>query len=421
MRVWARVGLLSFGGPAGQVAVMHRILVEERRWIGESAFLNGLNFCMLLPGPEAQQLATYIGWRLHGTAGGLVAGVLFVLPGFLVMLGLSFLYVAFRDTAVLGGLFFGLKSAVFVIVLEAVARIGRRALGSRAAVVVAVAGFLCISILTVPFPALIAAAGVVGFLSGPQGVGDSASPSTETGLGRSLRTLGLWMCVWWLPVLFLVVGLGDGHVFAKLALFFSKVAVVTFGGAYAVLSYVAEEAVHTFAWMAPGEMQDGLGLAETTPGPLIIVVQFVAFLAAFREPFGMSPYVSGTMGALVVTWVTYAPCFLWIFVGAPYVEWLRGRARIRAALSYIAAAVVGVIGNLALWFALHTFFGGQTRVTWAFVSFHVPVWSDVSWPALVLATAAAVATFRWRWGMAPVLAATAALGLAWKLAQGALG
>jgi chromate transporter len=366
-----RIGLLSFGGPAGQIAVMHRILVEEKRWIGESRFLHALNYCMLLPGPEAQQLATYIGWLLHGTRGGLVAGLLFVLPGLVTLMALSFVYVLWHREPLIEGIFLGLKAAVIALVIEALLRIARRALQTRAARALAVAAFVAIALLHLPFPAVVIAAGVLGYVSARRGHAFSTAAHEPGTAGedpgsvlrdvrptaaRAIRLLALWLPLWFAPVLLAALWLGNGHVFTQLGVFFSKMAVVTFGGAYAVLTYVAQQAVERFGWVTPAQMVDGLGLAESTPGPLIMVVQFVGFLAAYQAAGGAHPLIMGTLGALLTVWVTFVPCFLWIFLGAPYVERLRGNAALSSALAAITAAVVGVIANLALWFALHVLF-----------------------------------------------------------------
>ncbi|AWN45681.1 chromate transporter [Methylobacterium terrae] len=434
--VWLRVAALSFGGPAGQIAVMHRVLVEERRWISENRFLHALNFCTLLPGPEAQQLATYVGWLMHGPRGGLLAGGLFVLPGLLAIMALSWIYVLFGDAGPVAGLFFGLKAAVLAIVIEAVQRIGRRALRSRVMTGLASAAFVGIFLLDVPFPLIVAAAGAIGFLGGRAGhpdfrpggghgaraeggaylFGDDALPREHARPRDTLATLAAWAAIWLVPVAVLLLALGPDDVFSRIAVFFSKMALVTFGGAYAALAYVAQAAVEQYGWMRPGEMLDGLGMAETTPGPLIMVTQFVGFLAAFRSPGFLPPLVAATLGGLLTTWVTFAPCFLWIFVGAPYVERLRGNRALAGALSAITAAVVGVILNLAVWFALHTLFRALRLVTVGPARLEVPVLSSVDPYALALALAAAVAVFRFRAGMIPVLGSCAATGVGLRLA-----
>ena len=444
VRVWARIAALSFGGPAGQIAVMHRILVEEKRWIGENRFLHALNYCMLLPGPEAQQLAVYIGWLLHRTRGGLVAGTLFVLPGLLAIMALSWIYAAFGNVGVVEALFFGLKAAVLAIVLEAVMRIGRRALKNNVMLGLAAAAFVAIFAFDVPFPLIILTAALIGFFGGRaglpafltssdgQGKHGKAVPDAETALGESvpeharpsiswsLRVSAICLVLWLGPVAALLLVLGPGDVFTNIAVFFSKMAVVTFGGAYAVLAYVAQQAVETYGWLQPGEMLDGLGLAETTPGPLIMVTQFVGFLGAFRDPGGLNPFVAGTLGGLLTTWVTFVPCFLWIFLGAPFVETIRGNRALAAALAVITAAVVGVILNLAVWFGLHVLFGEVREVEGFGVSLDIPVLATIDPAALVLTLAAIVAVFHLKIGMIPVLAACSAAGVLYFLAAGAV-
>jgi chromate transporter len=430
-RVWLRVAALSFGGPAGQIAVMHRILVDEKRWIGETRFLHALNFCMLLPGPEAQQLAIYLGWLLHRVWGGVVAGVLFVVPGFLAILALSLIYVAYGDVTLVEGVFFGLKAAVLAVVLQAVVRIGSRALRSRAAVAVAAAAFVAIFFLGVPFPLIVLGAGLIGYFvsrSGsevfrPGGHGGKGGPGladAESALGTSLpaharghgtlRIAAIFLVLWLAPVALLVLALGPDQVFARLAIFFSQMAVVTFGGAYAVLAYVAQAAAETYMWVTPGEMLDGLGMAETTPGPLIMVVQFVGFLAAFRDPGGLDPYLAAVLASLLVTWVTFTPSFLWIFLGAPYIERLRHNPALGGALAAITAAVVGVVLNLAIWFGLHVLFREVVPVQAMGLRLDVPVLRSVDPAALMLFLGALVAAFRFKVGVLPLLLGAAILG-----------
>jgi chromate transporter len=432
LKVWAKIGILSFGGPAGQIALMHKELVEERRWIGEQRFLHALNYCMLLPGPEAQQLAVYIGWLLHRWTGGLIAGLLFVVPGALVMLGLSILYAFWRHLPLIDAVFLGVKAAVLAVVIEAVLRIGRRALKNRALLAIAALAFFAIFFLRVPFPLIVAAAGLVGWIgsryrpslfepskhaaSGPDVMGvvdgmfergelDHAKPSRA----RLLRALALWIPIWLAPAAILWALTGSESVWTQIAGFFSLMAAVTFGGAYAVLAYVAQAAVETFGWMTPGEMVDGLGLAETTPGPLILVTQFVGFLAALRNPGPLDPLLAACLGALLTTWVTFAPCFLWIFAGAPYVEALRGNRAVAASLSAITAAVVGVILNLAVWFAIHVLF---REVRAADIGPDLPVLSSVDWRAAFLAAVAGLLLLKLKWGMLTTLGISAALGVA---------
>ena len=433
-KVWARIAALSFGGPAGQIAVMHRILVEEKRWIGEERFLHALNYCMLLPGPEAQQLAVYIGWLLHKTKGGLIAGALFVLPGFLAILGLSYLYVLLGHVPLIEGLFFGLKAAVLAVVVQAVVRVGSRALKNNVMRGIAAAAFVAIFFLDAPFPLIILAAGLAGYVGGRSGLqqfksggghgaaggevihdrdtalGEALPEHAKPNYGWSLRISSVLLLLWLAPVLALFLTLGPDDVFYRIASFFSQMAVVTFGGAYAVLAYVAQEAVDTFGWLQPGEMLDGLGMAETTPGPLIMVTQFVGFLAAFRDAGQLSPLVAATLGAILTTWVTFVPCFLWIFAGAPFIERLRGNKALSSALTAITAAVVGVILNLALWFAIHTLFGEVRPVATPTGSLEVPVLGSINIPATLLSIGALIADFRFKIGVLPVLGACAAIG-----------
>ena len=427
-RVWARIGFLSFGGPAGQIALMHRVLVEEKRWIPENRFLHALNFCMLLPGPEAQQLATYVGWLLHGTRGGVVAGTLFVIPGLVVILTLSTLYALFQRTDWLQNLFFGLKAAVLAIVIEAVLRIGRRALRNRAAEAIAVLAFLAIYALHVPFPAIILAAGIVGFAGtrlrpdlfavpfrDPAGAAadellDAGLHHVEPTFGRAARVVAGCGGLWVAPVLALGFAFGWTGIYPALALFFSKMAVVTFGGAYAVLAYVADAAVGSFGWLRPGEMLDGLAMAETTPGPLILVLSYVGFLAAFRDAGGITALLGGLIGGLLVAWVTFVPCFLWIFLGAPYVEKLRGNRALSGGLAAITAAVVGVIVNLAVFLGLHVLFRDVGSLSFGPFSLAWPVSSSLDPWALALMAVALAMLFRLKLGILPTLAVCGILG-----------
>jgi chromate transporter len=435
--VWCRVALLSFGGPAGQIAVMHRILVEEKRWVSENRFLHALNYCMLLPGPEAQQLATYIGWLLHRTVGGLVAGTLFVLPGFLSILALSVLYAGYHDLSLVQGIFYGLKPAVVAVVIEAVVRIGNRSLKNRVMMLIAGLSFVAIFFFQVPFPLIVLTAGVLGFVGGriwpdtfvvikghaaknPDVRDQTAVSDAQTAAVRpsSLRTIGvlaIWLVIWFLPIVGLVAFTGTGSVYTQEAFFFSKAAVVTFGGAYSVLGYVAQECVNTHHWLEPGEMLDGLGMAETTPGPLIQVVQFVGFMGAYRNPGPLHPMLAAVIGSVVATWVTFAPCFLWIFLGAPYIEYLRGRKTLNAALSTITAAVVGVVLNLSIWFSLHTIFATVAERRVHGIRLLIPDWTTVDVAAAALAAGALVAMFRFKAGMIPTLALSAGIGLIYHL------
>jgi len=436
-RVWLRVASLSFGGPAGQIAVMHRILVEEKKWISEGRFLHALNYCMLLPGPEAQQLATYVGWLMHRTAGGLMAGGLFILPGIIAIMGLSYVYAAYGNVSFVEAMFFGLKAAVLAIVVEAVVRVGKRALKNRIMIALAAAAFIAIFFLAVPFPIIIIAAGIIGYAGARSGrpefapaghghggnnaaidsmLGEAVPEHVRANTGRAIRVGALWLALWLVPVVALLAAFGQDNVFSQIALFFSKMSLVTFGGAYAVLAYVAQQAVEHYHWLKPHEMLDGLGMAETTPGPLIMVLQFVGFMAAYRDASGLSPMLAATFGGLLATWVTFTPCFLWIFVGAPYIERLRGNTGLAGALSAITAAVVGVILNLSIWFALHTLFRETVPVHAFPFDFDRPVLTSVDVPALVLSIAAATAIFRFKLGMLTVLAGSSAAGVALRLA-----
>jgi chromate transporter len=467
-RVWVQVAAYSFGGPAGQIGVMHRLLVVKHRWISERRFLHAMNYTMLLPGPEAQQLATYVGWLLHGTRGGVVAGALFVLPGFVSILLLSVLYAEFRELTAVGAIFFGLQAAVLAIVVEALVRIGRRALANAAMFAIAAGAFVGIFVFDVLFPIIIVAAGLLGFLGhrylpevftvitghatdesdedrdharegdehgegrgvvsdrvepiasdeseddvvlSDELLGDRERPSTR----RAVRIAALWGALWFGPLIGLYLLLGAGHVFTQQGIFFSQVAVVTFGGAYAVLAYIAQEAVATYGWLGPGEMIDGLGMAETTPGPLVQVVQFVGFMGAYRNPGTLDPLVAGVLGSVVVTWVTFLPCFLFIFLGAPYIEYLRGRESLTAALSAITAAVVGVILNLAVWFGLHVLF----EELWSYEGYGmdllVPVVETLDVVALAIGAGSFVMIFRFEQGMLRTLAAAMAAGLVYQL------
>lgn len=436
LRVWVRIASLSFGGPAGQIAVMHRILVDEKRWIGENRFLHALNYCMLLPGPEAQQLAIYIGWLLHRTKGGLAAGILFVLPGFLAILGLSYVYVLFGNVGLVEGLFFGLKAAVLAVVLQAVERISKRALKNNAMMLIAVAAFLAIFAFHVPFPLIIVTAAIVGYVGGRAGsplfqvggghgasrpgladrdsaLGEEAPAHARPNLSWSLKVSWILLFLWLAPVAAIYVFMGPDSVFSQIGIFFSKMAMVTFGGAYAVLSYVAQQAVEHYGWLRPGEMLDGLGMAETTPGPLIMVVQFVGFVGAFRDPAPLSPMMAATLASILTTWVTFVPCFLWIFLGAPFIERLRNNPALTGAMSAITAAVVGVIMNLAVWFATHVIFSEVIEWYGFGVTLDIPVPASINIASLVLTVAAILAIFRFNAGMIQTLAACSLAGIAW--------
>jgi chromate transporter len=439
LRVWARIGLLSFGGPAGQIALMHKELVERLRWIDEERFLHALNYCTLLPGPEAQQLATYIGWLMHKTRGGLAAGILFVLPGFVSILVLSVLYATLKTVPAIAAVFFGLKSAVLAVVVEAVMRIGKRALNGRPHYAIAALAFVAIFFFEVPFPLVVLAAGASGLALNriaapvaPPASGGAKRPDTvieamavagqlahtEPSPARFTRVLLTCAALWVAPIALLAAVFGPDSVFVTEARFFSQAAMVTFGGAYSVLAYVAQQAVEVYGWLQPGEMLDGLGLAETTPGPLIMVVQFVGFLGGYRFPGALSPLAGGVFGSLITVWVTFVPCFLWIFLGGPYIEALRGNRAARAALSAITAAVVGVVLNLSLWFALHVIFRVVTERHIGPLRLLVPDLATFEPAAAVLSAGAMLAMFRFHVDMPKTLLGCALLGAAWRLAIG---
>jgi chromate transporter len=431
VQTWFAISLQTFGGPAGQIAVMQRALVDEKRWIGQRRFLHALNYCTLLPGPEAQQLATYVGWLLHGTRGGLVAGGLFVLPGVVALLVLSAVYVAFGSTTAITSVFTGLAAAVLAIVVQAVIRVARKALDSPALVLLAVVSFLALFVFGVPFPVVVALAGVAGWALGrwrPSALprtrgadGPDAGPApvvsddvlhhvTPT-TGRTVKVLLVGLLVWGVPIAAVALLTGAHSVFTEQGLFFSGAAVVTFGGAYAVLAYVAQQAVTVHGWLAPGEMVRGLALAETTPGPLIMVVQFVAFLGAYRAPGDLDPWVAAVLASLLVTWVTFVPSFLFVLLGAPYMERLRGNRSLSAALSGITAAVVGVIADLGVYFAVHTLFSGTADVDGGPLSLELPELTTLRPVPLVIALVAAVLLFGVKWSVLRTLGVCAVLGL----------
>ncbi|MGI9607892.1 MAG: chromate efflux transporter [Acidimicrobiales bacterium] len=434
---WATVAANSFGGPAGQIAVMHDEIVVRRRWVGERRFLHALNYCMLLPGPEAQQLATYLGWLIRGPAGGLFAGSLFILPGFVSIMALSILFAAYGDLTWVNGLFFGISAAVIAVVANAVLRIGKRVIKNPAMFGIAASAFVGIFVFELSFPLIVAIAVVIGLIGGRarpdtfnliQGhderdvtddadvlIGDQAVSVGRPSWGRALRVLGVGLGLWFGPVLVLLVGLGRGSVFVDVAWFFSTAAVLTFGGAYSVLAYISQEAVNTFGWLEPGEMISGLGMAETTPGPLIQVVQFVGFMGPYREPGSLSPIQAGISGAVIATWVTFIPSFLWIFLGAPFIEHLRGRASLTSALSTVTAAVVGVVLNLAIWFGLFTLFDTVRERRGFGALFYQPELSSLDWAAAAIAAAAAVAIFRYNVATLRVVGAAAVVGVVYQL------
>ena len=397
-RIWLRIGLLSFGGPAAQIALMHREVVDRKSWLSEQQYINALSFCMLLPGPEAMQLATYVGWRLHGTLGGLVAGILFVLPGAIVVLALSAVYALFGELPLITTLFLGIKAAVIIIVIEALLKVSKRALHLPAHWVIAGLAFVAIFFLALPFPLIILVAAAYGILQKPELIKDGGVSVTNISLGNSLLTATIWLCLWWLPILLLFF-LGNEMLLLEIGVFFSKLAVVTFGGAYAVLAYLGQDVVGQFGWLTATEMMDGLGLAETTPGPLILVNEFVGFIAGYRH----DGLLTGFFAALITLWVTFVPCFLWIFVGAPYIDWIGNQPRLRAALTAITAAVVGVILNLAIWFSLHVFFGKVEASNVGPLIFWQPDLNTLDWRVVLLSLISALLLLKLHWGIFRVL------------------
>ena len=421
--VWWRIGVLSFGGPAGQIALMHKMIVEEKKWLDETRFLHALNYCMLLPGPEAQQLATYIGWLFHGVKGGLMAGLLFILPGAIAIMALSWLYVLFGQLTWVDGLFFGMKTAVLAIVIQALVRIASRALDNRLKISLALGGFLALFVFNLPFPVVVLGAGVIGYFAvkqensgkGPAETVDALTLNNDATGSRNAAII--CAALWALSLLGLYGLLGENHVLTQIGAFFSKMAVVSFGGAYAVLSYVAQEGVDQYQWLQPGQMLDGLGLAETTPGPLILVTQFVGFLGGWNSAAPPSIWMASA-GALVTLWVTFVPCFLWIFAGAPYVERLRESPRLSSALAAITAVVVGVIANLALWFALNLLFRQTSHFAWGPVDLQLPQLASAHLPAIVLASLACIMLFGLKLRMLSMLGLCALLGMAWRVGFG---
>jgi len=408
---WTKIGFLSFGGPAAQIALMHKIVVEEKGWLKEQQFLNALSFCMLLPGPEAMQLATYAGWRLHGLLGGLAAGLMFVIPGALVILALAAFYAAVGNVPLVNAIFLGIKAAVLIIVVEALLRVAKRALHKPEHWMIAGLAFVGIFFFDLSYPLIVVAAAAFGFLRGSERTGDAveAAPISTSFLG-TLATIVIWLVIWWAPI-FAMDAIFGTKILADIGQFFSKLAVVTFGGAYAVLAYMAQDVVNQFGWLTAGEMMDGLGLAETTPGPLILVTEFVGFLAAYREG-GMA---LGMAGAAVTLWVTFAPCFLWIFAGAPYIEWICAQSRLNGALIGITAAVVGVILNLSIWFALHVIFAKVTATKYGPVILWQPDPTTFDWRVIALSVLCGVLLFKLHWGIMRILAVSSAIGVALSL------
>jgi chromate transporter len=435
-RFWIKLGFINFGGPTGQIAIMHDELVERKRWVSNARFLHALNYCMLLPGPEAQQLAIYVGWLLHKVRGGLVAGIAFVAPAFFLIMGLSYAYVTYGDVAWVEAVFYGLSASVVGLVAAAVIRIGSKALRTPLMFAVAAAAFVSIFLLHVPFPLIVIAAGVLGLIGGSRrpemfasapahGAADdddvaisdqrSAGVHTKLSLRRSVRVLVVGLLVWFVPLVLVSLWRGGGDTLTDQAWFFSQAAVVTFGGAYAVLSYINQAAVTQFGWLLPGQMVTGLGLAESTPGPLIMVTEFVGFVGAYQHPGNLDPVVAGVLGAIVVTWATFAPCFLWIFLGAPFIERLRGNARLSTVLTTITAAVVGVVLNLAVWFGIHTVFDQVREVELFGGPVPVPVWSSIDPFAVAIAVVSFVGLWRFRWHVVLVVLGSAVAGLIYEL------
>ena len=406
--VWAKIGFLSFGGPAAQIALMHRIIVDEKKWLNEKQYLNALSFCMLLPGPEAMQLATYAGWRLRGVLGGLIAGLLFVLPGAVVVLALSIVYALYGDVSVVNAIFLGVKAAVLIIVIEALLRVSKKALKSAEHWLIAAFAFIGIFFLTLPYPLIVLGAAVLGFMRGSKQDQEQhkVHQSVDISFLDTLKTILIWLAIWWIPLI-LIGQLSQTDILQQIGIFFSKLAVVTFGGAYAVLAYMGQDVINQFGWLKPGEMMDGLGLAETTPGPLILVTEFVGFLAAFRE----GGIWLGLLGAFVTLWATFAPCFLWIFAGAPYIEWIGAQHRLRGALNAITAAVVGVILNLSIWFALHVFFQDVSQNKYGTLTIWTPDINSIDWKIAVLSILCGVMLFRLHLQIWKILLISSGLGL----------
>lgn len=406
--IWAKIGCLSFGGPAAQIALMHKLVVDQKNWLSEKQFLSALSFCMLLPGPEAMQLATYAGWRLHGLVGGLIAGLLFVVPGALIIIGLGTAYAYYGNVPIIEGLFLGIKAAVIIVVIEALLRVAKKALNGVQQWIIAALAFVGIFFFNIAFPLIVIAAAVYGYVtSRADVVSQQVAMPTKQQFVATLRTVLIWLCIWWVPLLLLWLA-GADTLLMQVGTFFSKLAVVTFGGAYAVLAYLAQDVVTQYGWLSAGEMMDGLGLAETTPGPLILVTEFVGFLAGFKAGgFGLA-----LAAALVTLWVTFVPCFLWIFAGAPYIEWLSDQPRLKGAMSAITAAVVGVILNLSVWFALHVWFSDVAPIKKGLFTFWTPNLSSLDWRVALLTIGCAIAAFVLHWSIFRLLCVAALLGLA---------
>lgn len=416
-RVWAKIGVLSFGGPAAQIALMHREIVDERNWLSEKQYLNALSFCMLLPGPEAMQLATYAGWRLHGVLGGLIAGLLFVLPGAAVVLALAAIYAVYGGVPLVYALFLGVKAAVIVIVIEALMRVSKRALQRSEHWIIAGLAFVGIFFFALPYPMIILIAAIYGFMRGSPVEDDAPHPAVGRSFMGTVSTVLLWLALWWIPLL-MIDHMAGFTLLPEIGVFFSKLSVVTFGGAYAVLAYMGQEVVNQFGWLSAGEMMDGLGLAETTPGPLILVTEFVGFIAAYRDVGPDGGMMMGLMGAMVTLWATFVPCFLWIFAGAPYIDWISHQPRLRGALSAITAVVVGVIVNLTVWFALHVFFGEVVAQNHGAITLWQPKLETLDWRVIVLAGMCCVLMLKYHVGISKVLVLSSVLGAVMVFAGG---
>jgi chromate transporter len=409
---FARIGLLSFGGPAAQIALMHKIIVDEKKWLSEQQYLSALSFCMLLPGPEAMQLATYAGWKLHGLRGGLMAGLWFVMPGALVVLALSAIYAAFGGVPLVDAVFFGVKAAVLVIVIEALLKVAKRALKGNAHWIIAALSFIAIFFFNAPFPLIVLTAALYGFFALAEATASTGPAPPNVATSTTIRTIAIGLIVWAAPLLAIAALYGRDHVLTQMGWFFSKLAVVTFGGAYAVLAYMGQDVVTSYKWLSADEMMTGLGLAETTPGPLILVTEFVGFLAAFKQ----GGWLTGLLGAVVALWATFVPCFLWIFAGAPYLDWITGQPRLKAALAAITAAVVGVILNLAIWFGLHVLFAKVAIVEAGPLKLWTPAWATLDWRVVLIAGVSAILLLARHWSIPAVLAIASAIAVALHLA-----
>jgi chromate transporter len=430
LRVWIKIAAYSFGGPAGQIAVMHKLLVEETKWISEKRFLHAMNYCMLLPGPEAQQLATYTGWLLHKTKGGLTAGLLFILPGFVSILILSILYAVFYDVAFVQAVFFGIKPAVLAIVIGAVIKIGKKSLKNELMYFIAISAFVAIFFFDVVFPLIVLSAAIIGMLFGSNSKKQNQTEkvnieeesawlySEKPNFIKALKKVAFWGTIWMVPLVIVFVVFGGNSVFFQEGIFFSKAALVTFGGAYSVLAYIAQKAVEDYGWLQPGEMLDGIGMAETTPGPLIQVVQFVGFMGAFRLAGDMNPLAAGVFASVLVTWVTFAPCFMFVFVGAPYIEYLRGNKRLTSALNGVTAAVTGVILNLGIWFSINTLFKTVNETHFGPVKLIVPQLASIDYASLGITALSFFVYFILKWDMLKTILACVVAGIAWWIFSG---